>query len=1431
MAKNIRISRLFSVFFWLVAVIIVIYPFQSGWAMKEVTTSSQNVTRGASLKVGDPISAANGAYSFALPFFELGGPMNLNFSFYYSQNISNYFLASPRMPRNADSYGLSVSKFWWSPYVCGALWGSAYDNNDANDIRLTDGNVVSFWRNKDTLTFEHTLDQPPWEAMPDNGQPLGYAMKETTGYLYMMDPVKEQVHIFKITPGSPETPVLYTMDRNQNKLQYTYDDSPLKLDKVEDGLGRSLSFTYTLVNEPTRLHTVTDHGGRVVTFMYDTEPDDHDNKPVIRSIQDPAGNNYTFTYQSPAKTGDSHDLITKIQRPEGNIHHENVYAHQEIDGKSRARVISQTDAYGNKTELTYSDGYVNTITYPDGTNEIFNHFSALSPPQSLTDHDGENIDFTKNDKNQVTSVTDRLGDDTKFTYHPESGKLASITNSNNQTITYEYSAQNQTFTNPDNDESVEFTFYNLTAIVYPDESRNEFAYDENGNMTGLTDREKNIWLLEYNSRGQITGITNPQGGVSEWGYNDDATVAWAKDSDTGQSDYTYDELKRLTRIDFPDESSIEYTYDANDQITSIKNGNGHTITYTYDKNGNMIKSTGPDGEFVQAVFDYMDRYTQVIDKAGKTWEFAYDPRGRLAGVTSPEDETAVYEYDFLGNLSKMIDGEDGEWLFNYDKEGMLSSFVSPLDQVTQVNTNKLGLPTGQKDGLNLQRTLTYDNLNQVTEIVDQIDRVYQYGYSSGGLLQSLGLQGFGEVNYSYNAIGALEEITDLNGQKWSFETTPMGRLAALKDPLDQTTTIQYDSRGRILKLTHQNEVTEEFSYDGVGNLIKRSFSGDQTLDFTYDDYNRLIGAEYVTFKYNDLNQMVQTAYGEDAYDALYDDMGRLIQVTYGGGFNVNYEYDKRGLLSKVWDSLDNTLVFTHDQASRLTAITRSNDITTTYSWDEASRMTGIVDTPLATQTYTLNNAGNVISADLNLPKNTGMPIVSEQITFTYDKASQLSSDGYAYDPEGKLIQAPDTSFIWDEAGRLTSFDGVTLGYDGLNGLYSRQTAGKTTHYHHHYAISMGPVLVEKEDGSVKRYYVWTPAGTLLYQVDVAGGGKAYFYHFDRNGSTIFLSDEQGEASDTYAYMPYGRLVHQSGNSDQPFTFVGQFGVRSEDNGLYHMRARFYDSKTARFLSRDPLWPNQLSLLEINPYAYAGLNPASQIDPTGTSWFSNWARDLWIGVTNPGTTISGLWAPSPEEALVQAQLEAVGHRTWKGEAWQQQRHEIIMQIKCRLKKLDFSISPGEWGERRRLINMLQMLADKEQRWSPQSIASTNNLARQGDMALMALFNLGAAAFTMGSTLEGQAALEMSKELAKFLGQKLADEIILVFRNNINCDCPKKVTTPKKPQEKVKTPPKESLEKIVQDVRKTHTGERKAVRKTREINPGGYGIYQDYLPPQY
>jgi RHS repeat-associated protein len=76
------------------------------------------------------------------------------------------------------------------------------------------------------------------------------------------------------------------------------------------------------------------------------------------------------------------------------------------------------------------------------------------------------------------------------------------------------------------------------------------------------------------------------------------------------------------------------------------------------------------------------------------------------------------------------------------------------------------------------------------------------------------------------------------------------------------------------------------------------------------------------------------------------------------------------------------------------------------------------------------------------------------------------------------------------------------------------------------------------------------------------------------------------------------MLGHTGKSTQPFTFTGKWGVRQESATLYHMRARYYDTTTARFISRDPIGAQIADAKEINPYMYGIGNPLVYIDPIG-----------------------------------------------------------------------------------------------------------------------------------------------------------------------------------------------------------------------------------------
>ncbi|MBI5715275.1 MAG: hypothetical protein HZC38_17910, partial [Chloroflexi bacterium] len=296
----------------------------------------------------------------------------------------------------------------------------------------------------------------------------------------------------------------------------------------------------------------------------------------------------------------------------------------------------------------------------------------------------------------------------------------------------------------------------------------------------------------------------------------------------------------------------------------------------------------------------------------------------------------------------------------------------------------------------------------------------------------------------------------------------------------------------------------------------------------------------------------------------------------------------------------------------------SNKVNTALTWDNANRLTGIRDaktSEVLNLQYTLDDAGQVTQLSGKLPLDPAPNLQSQISNLQYNNASQITTAGYSYDARGRLTASPTNKFAWDADSQLVGIDSVKLSYNGLGEVISREEGGKVTRFAYNYALGLAPIVTEYTNPkgladpsglAPTRYYVWTPSGALLYAIDASDGNKVSHYHFDRTGSTLALTDADGKMMDAYAYDPYGKVLKHDGKNTQPFTFVGKWGVRQESATLYQMRARYYDVTTAKFLSRDSIWPQIANAQEMNPYLYVRANPINRGDPLGLGEFN----DLW-----------------------------------------------------------------------------------------------------------------------------------------------------------------------------------------------------------------------------
>ncbi|MBN1508977.1 MAG: RHS repeat protein [Sedimentisphaerales bacterium] len=1188
------------------------------------SASGVSVNQTTCATMGDPISANSGAYHFSLPLMNLGGPMPLRFGLSY------------RM----DQYS--------SPGMLSRFQSNLHLQLERMEHRTTKQPVVEVTLcNGVTPQFTYDADSNEWNLDP--ASPVRYVLKETGadynhGYYYLMDPVREIVYVFEKVPtmwGPSWAPgrVAYITDRNGNRHTYAYTGDNLVPDRVEDGLGRRLDLTYYSGSDT--LQRVIDQAGRSVQLRRQLDAPGLEGWELLGSVTDAAQNTTTFHY-----TNVSGAKIVAVDRPLGNTPYTQSVAQIKLNGVTKARVTAQTDAYGNVTSYAY-DSAINRVTEtrPDATTVIYEHYHNNGVPKSITDPAGNVIAFAQTTNEQVSQITDRLGNTIEIAYHLPTGKVTQYTDAEGNATVFTYEAQQQTFTNPATNESVAFTFYNLVEVGYADGSRERFTHDGEGNVLTRTDQNNQKWSFTYNEQGQPLTTTNPSGGVVACTYNPDATPASRTDSETGVTRYDYDELKRLRQITRPDGQTVRLTYDRNDRLLSYTNEQGKTWELVYDQNGNLVSSTDRMRQTATQAYDLMDQLTSQTDPLGHAAHYSYGALGRLKTATDRNGNTTTYSYDPRGWLTGMTDPAGNLWIVTYDDEGVPKATTTPTGISTTFQTDRLSRTTGMTDALGATARLAYDERGRLTSTIDRLGRVTTYAYDAADRLTSVGKPLLGTATYTRSALGRLTRIDDLRGKSWDFSYSPMGRLTSDTDPLSRQRTYAYDNQGRLRQITYPGGDTTTLIRDSVGRVTRAACPSGLTLEFTYDDAGRLLTANDLRLSRDARGDIINGQEGTASFGATYDNGRRLASVTYDDQATVTYTYDARNLLTRVSDSLCGAwMEFRYDADGRLVEARRSNTVNTTYSYDPAGRLLRVQDGTLANQQYSLDAEGEPLQAVMNLPSGaetiaytyddadrltgadygsgnrlsytydpagnltnttgkTPLEPVVRSDSFTYDDASQISSPGYSCDNRGRLSAAPGRTFAYDGAGRLISIAAgqstATFTYNGLGDLRTRTAAGVTTIYHHNYALASSPIVADKEGTSYKRFYVYAPDGRLLYSVDPAGRAVR-FYHFDRTGSTLFLSDDGGAVSDSYAYDPYGNLLAHSGPSDQPFTFVGQYGVRWEPVGtLCHMGARYYDPAAARFLSRDPAWPVPADPHSLNPYQYVAQNPLHYIDHSGT----------------------------------------------------------------------------------------------------------------------------------------------------------------------------------------------------------------------------------------
>lgn len=152
-------------------------------------------------------------------------------------------------------------------------------------------------------------------------------------------------------------------------------------------------------------------------------------------------------------------------------------------------------------------------------------------------------------------------------------------------------------------------------------------------------------------------------------------------------------------------------------------------------------------------------------------------------------------------------------------------------------------------------------------------------------------------------------------------------------------------------------------------------------------------------------------------------------------------------------------------------------------------------------------------------------------------------------------------------------------------------------------------------------------------------GTVSYYHYDGLGSVRLLTDNCGTVHSSYTYDSFGNSVASVSSVANSYGFTGEQQFSEADN-LVFLRARYYDSRVGRFISRDPLgtlpksgkrnWfrPLRRYARGTNLYSYVRNNSVNKIDPSGLypwgryPWGDNWDINICMAYCDSMSAAGG-----------------------------------------------------------------------------------------------------------------------------------------------------------------------------------------------------------------
>jgi len=579
-----------------------------------------------------------------------------------------------------------------------------------------------------------------------------------------------------------------------------------------------------------------------------------------------------------------------------------------------------------------------------------------------------------------------------------------------------------------------------------------------------------------------------------------------------------------------DECGTSYTYDDDGNLISAKDNAGRHESYNYNNASDMTKLTTADNKAYK--FTYSDTY-----------------KHRMLSATSESSGVKnSFTYDASGNLTKT----------RVDKSG----YAKYIEQGSTYTSNGNYLATSTADN-GYSTTYNYNTYKGTLEkVIDANDKTTSYDYDGNTDRMTKVTSGGSTVTYTYEPNGQLTSIKSPGSSPtYNFVYDKWGNNTEVKVGSQTLVTNTYKSNnGLLTQQKYGNEFTVGHNYDSLDRETSRSYNGTTKFYWTYNADGNLA-------RYSENGNRVLTY--------LYDDIGRLLQVSGNDGSYVKTSYDeldKSTDLHYKFNGQRRDVYFHYSDKDNL-------PLDVKFGTGTAYAVTNLYDglTRVYEKDYTLvgNTSGSTLKAEYsyvdwsgnNSDRTTG---TVRGINYTF-AANGLSTHDrwYTYDNVGNILtecrwissssKPAQESYTYDAKNQLVRHDSATLKaiytyeYD-LGGNIKSKTiynkdSGATSTINYIYGNSAwgdeltsydGEAIEYDEIGNPELYRGWT-MGWEGRQLKSAGkNGTNLSFTYDSEG--IRTSKTVGSTTTKYLLNGTQILAQKTGSTTLSF-FYDQQGNR------------------------------------------------------------------------------------------------------------------------------------------------------------------------------------------------------------------------------------------------------------------------------------------------